>query len=339
MLVGITYDLRDDYLSLGYSEEETAEFDSPVTIAAIEASLQQMGHQVDRIGSLHSLVSRLAEGKQWDIVFNIAEGMHGFAREAQIPALLEGYGIPCTFSDALTLSVCLHKARTKQILKASGIATPDFAVVEKASDAELMALQLPLFAKPVAEGTSKGVTGASIIESQDNLTVTCSALLKTFRQPVLVERFLPGREFTVGIVGTGSWAKALGTMEVCLGNNAEQGAYTYENKEEYEDRVHYQLATDLAAQASAEVALSAWRALGCRDAGRVDIRLDEHGSPSVIEVNPLPGLNPERSDLPILCALADITYSELVSLIMDSVLRRTDSAHFLPIEAAINWDE
>jgi D-alanine-D-alanine ligase len=332
MLVGITYDLRDDYLSLGYSEEDTAEFDSPVTIAAIEDALQQMGHQVDRIGNLHSLVSRLANGEMWDIVFNIAEGMHGFAREAQIPALLEGYDLPCTFSDALTLSVCLHKARTKQVLQTCGIATPSFAIVEKQQDAEKVQLQLPLFAKPVAEGTSKGVTGASIIKAKDELVMMCCDLLKKFKQPVLVERFLPGREFTVGIVGTGSWAKVLGIMEVCLGDNAEQGAYTFENKEEYENRVHYRLVTDSAAQASADVALAAWCALGCRDAGRVDMRLDEHGNPSVIEINPLPGLNPERSDLPILCALSGIGYSELISMILDSALRRTDMAHFVLLD-------
>jgi D-alanine-D-alanine ligase len=330
MNVGITFDLREEYLARGFGEEETAEFDSPVTIAAIETALQEMGFVTERIGSLPSLVERLASGASWDLVFNIAEGLHGFAREAQIPALLEGYGINCTFSDAMVLSMALHKGMTKRVLRDLGLPTPDFAVVESEGDLAEVHLDYPLFAKPVAEGTSKGITSSSIIEGPALLRPVCLDLLSRFRQPVLLEQFLPGREFTVGIVGTGPRARVIGSMEVILGEKADQMLYSYDNKEEYEDRVSYRLVRDPAGEPVERIALAAWRGLGCRDGGRVDLRMDEKGIPHVLEINPLPGLNPERSDLPILCRMAHIPYQELIAGIVRSALSRQPQGAALP---------
>ena len=142
MKIGITYDLRDDYLALGYSEEETAEFDKPETIAALEQALQSLGYETARIGNVRSLVQRLSCGDRWDLVFNIAEGLRGFGREAVVPALLEAYHIPCTFSDALVLSLTLHKGMTKHVIRDLGIPTPDFAVIETAADIETAAICL-----------------------------------------------------------------------------------------------------------------------------------------------------------------------------------------------------
>ena len=159
MNIGLTYDLRNDYLAEGYSEEETAEFDSPVTIEGIEAALAELGYQTDRIGNAKRLVERLAQGDRWDLVFNIAEGLHGLAREAQVPAILDVYDIPYTFSDPLVLSLALHKGLTKAVVRQGGVATPDFALVERPADVDAIDLPFPLFAKPVAEGTSKGISG------------------------------------------------------------------------------------------------------------------------------------------------------------------------------------
>lgn len=322
MKVGLTYDLRSEYLKEGYSEEETAEFDRDDTIDSIEKTLNELGYTTERIGHVKQLAKKLVEGSRWDIVFNIAEGMYGISREAQVPALLEAYNIPFVFSDPLVLSVTLHKAVCKRIIRDHGIPTPDFYLVEKASDADHIKLPMPLFAKPVAEGTGKGIDGKSKITSKKELKAVCTELLQKFNQPVLVESYLPGREFTVGIVGTGSEAKSVGVLEVVLRDDAEPDAYSYINKEQCEELVEYSLLKGELAKACEKVALDSWKALGCRDGGRVDIRLDPDGNPNFLEVNPLAGIHPHHSDLPILCSLNGISYKELIKSIMDSAVKR-----------------
>jgi D-alanine-D-alanine ligase len=320
--IGITYDLRDDYIAEGYTEEETAEFDHPLTIAAIDDTLQSLGYQTDRIGHIRTLARRLVAGDRWDLVFNIAEGIRGFGREAQVPALLDAWGIPYAFSDPLVMSLTLHKGMTKRVIRDLGIPTPDFAVVERPGEIEAVSLPFPLFAKPVAEGTGKGVTAASKIADRDNLKRVCLELLVVYRQPVLIETFLPGREFTVGIIGTGAEAFSPGVMEVHLTEKAEKDVYSYVNKEDWHGRIVYRLAEDALARTAQETALAAWRGLGCRDGGRIDMRADAHGVPNFIEVNPLAGIRPGHSDLPILCELAGMPYRELIAGIMRSALTR-----------------
>ncbi|MDD5306288.1 MAG: D-alanine--D-alanine ligase [Deltaproteobacteria bacterium] len=322
MKVGLTYDLRADYLAEGYGEEETAEFDRPDTIEAIEGALKELGYGTERIGNVRALAARLVAGSRWDVVFNICEGMHGIAREAQVPALLDAYGIPCTFSDATVMALTMHKGLTKHVLRDQGIPTADFHVVETQDDVARVDLPYPLFAKPVAEGTGKGVSARSKIASKKDLDEVCRQLLATYRQPVLVETFLPGREYTVGVVGTGEDTRALGTVEVVLRENAESDAYSYVNKEKCEDLVLYLLANDGNAAQCMELSVRAWRGLGCRDAGRIDFRLDAEGQPCLMELNPLAGLHPEHSDLPIICNRLDIPYVELIRMIMDSAVRR-----------------
>ena len=322
MKIGITYDLREDYLIEGYSEEETAEFDRAETIEAIDQTLKELGYRTDRIGHLKSLTRRLAAGDRWDMVFNLAEGLRGFGREAQIPALLDAYDIPYTFSDPLVLALTLHKGMTKHVIRDMGIPTPDFAIIEKEDQSTGICLAYPLFAKPVAEGTGKGITAASKINTEKELVEVCRMLLAVFKQPVLVESFLPGREFTVGIIGTGKDAIATDTMEVCLKAQAEPDVYSYINKENYEKLVEYRLVYDEEAQQVRETALSAWRGLGCRDAGRMDLRSDRSGRPNFMEVNPLAGLHPQHSDLPIIFSLMGKTFHQLIDRIMHSALKR-----------------
>jgi D-alanine-D-alanine ligase len=321
MRIGITCDLQAEYLAQGFSEEDAAEFDSEVTIVGIERVLRGMGFRTERIGSVKSLTRRLAGGKRWDLVFNIAEGVSGFGREAQVPALLEAYGIPYTFSDALVCALSLHKGMAKRVVRDAGVPTPDFALVESLDDLAEVALPFPLFAKPVAEGTSKGIGSASIIRAPDELEQVCDRLLRRFAQPVLVETFLPGREFTVGIVGGGRAAECIGVMEVHLGAEAEQELYSYENKK-HDEWTSYRLVDDAAARAAGAVALAAWRAIGGRDAGRVDIRLDAAGRANFIEVNALPGINPERSDLVICARQAGIGYDALLRRILGHTFER-----------------
>jgi D-alanine-D-alanine ligase len=324
-IVGITYDLREDYIKEGYTEEETAEFDQLSTIDAIDQTLRRLGFLTDRIGHVWNLTRRLARGDRWDIVFNIAEGMFGLGREAQIPALLDAYGIPYTFSDALVLGFTLHKGLTKHVLRDLGIPTPDFAVVAQESDIERIHLPFPLFVKPVAEGTGKGINVTSKVRSKRELRSLCRKLLKRYNQPVIVEIFLPGREFTVGIIGTGKDARAVAVLEIGLRAKAERGVYSYINKEYCEELVDYFLARDHEAMQAKKVALAAWRALGCQDSGRVDLRSDGSGQPHFLEVNPLAGLHPTHSDLPILCRLTGMSYRRLIRSIMDSALKRAAS--------------
>jgi D-alanine-D-alanine ligase len=327
MRIGLTYDLRDDYLADGYSPEETAEFDSIVTIDGLDDAIRAQGHQTDRIGNARRLVERLAAGDRWDLVFNIAEGLHGLGREAQVPALLDLYQIAYTFGDPLVAALCLHKGFTKMVVRHAGVPTPDFALVQRPEDLETVHLPFPVFAKPVGEGTGKGIAANSKICDAATLRTVCLALLERFRQPVLVETFLPGREVTIGIVGTGPAATVLGTMEILLGPLAEPEVYSFVNKEQSEDRVSYRYPTgdgDEQVRLAQQTALDAYRALGCRDAGRVDIRCDAAGVPNFMEVNPLAGLHPTHSDLPMIARNFGVSYKELIGRILQSASQRVN---------------
>jgi len=329
--IGLTYDLRQEYLAAGFSDDETAEFDRPSTVEALEQALRELGHTTDRIGHVQALVRRLAGGAEWDLVFNIAEGLEGIAREAQVPALLDAYGIAYTFSDPLVMALTLHKGLTKTVVAAGGVPTPPFALIQQAADLGRIDLPYPLFAKPVAEGTGKGITPASRIRDAAALQAVCTNLLTKYQQPVLVETFLPGREFTVGITGTGAAARAVATLEIILLPQAEADVYSYVNKENSEELVECRLvraADDEQVAAAERVALDAWRILGCRDAGRVDLRCDANGSPSFMEVNPLAGLHPEHSDLPMLATKSGLTYVELIRRIVASAEPRVAAARF-----------
>ena len=325
MLIGLTYDLRSDYLALGFSLEETAEFDKEETIAGIEGALRDLGYATDRIGHAKALVKRLESGDRWDLVFNICEGLEGVAREAQVPALLDLYGVPYVFSDQLVLALTLHKGMTKRVVRDAGVPTSDFCVYESAEDLAGLRFDAPFFVKPVAEGTGKGCSAKSVVRDRAALAAVCDELVARFRQPALIEPYLAGREFTVGITGTGRQAQVVGSMEIVLLSNAEQGGYSYDNKSQYEDRVVYRPCEpvhDPVAAAAEQVSLAAWRALGCRDGGRVDIRCDAAQNPMFLEVNPLAGLNPKDSDLPILSRMANGSYTALIGRIMDSAVAR-----------------
>ncbi len=321
MKIGMTYDLKEDYLQQGFSLAALAEFESKETIDAIEAALFKLDAQVIHIGHIKNLVAKLASGERFDLVFNIAEGMYGFGREAQIPALLDAYQIPYTFSDPLTLSLALHKGMTKRVLSTFNIASAPFMVVETLADLQNISLHYPLFAKPIAQGTSKGILPSCKVGNGVELSLICERLLAEYSEPVLVEEYLPGREFTVGIIGTGAKAYAIGVMEIQF-TKASGDIYGFDSKQSWSFAPQYHVTCDALAEEVSSVALRAWRALGCRDAGRVDMRLDAAGVPSVIEINPLAGLRPNYSDLPVLCDLAGLPYQTLIEKIIRSAWER-----------------
>lgn len=325
MHIGLTYDLRSEYLAAGYGEEETAEFDRADTIDSLQNALHELGHSTDRIGNARQLVQRVANDDRWDLVFNVCEGLRGPGRESQVPAILDLYEIAYTFSDPLVMSLCLHKGLTKTAVRDACIPTPRSLVVESLADLNHISLAFPLFIKPVAEGTGKGVTPDSRIHDLRALRSGCRRLLDQYRQPVLVEEYLPGREFTVGLVGTGAAATVLGTLEIVLLPGAEPDVYSYVNKERCEELVEYRLvhaAADPEVRRAEVLALTAWRTLGCRDGGRIDLRSDSAGSPQFLEANPLAGLHPRHSDLPMLCTALGVPYTELVRRIVESAAER-----------------
>lgn len=327
MTIGLVYDLRDDYLAEGFSEEQVAEFDSLATISLLEQALQSLGYATERLGNGLALAKALAGGRRWDLVFTIAEGLNGRSREAQVPALLEMYGLAYTFSDPLVCALTLDKAMTKRVVQSAGLYTPGFSLVASTDDVQSVALQYPLFAKPVAEGTGKGVDHRSRINSAEELRSVCVRLLERFDQPVLVEEFLPGREFTTAVLGTGRDAQVLGTMEMTIRPNAPAADYSYEVKELCEHCVNYFPMPQGALRDEVEdLALRAYQVLECRDTGRVDIRLDARGRPAFIEINPLPGLHPTHSDLPMIATQVGMSYEELIGRIVRSALTRQESA-------------
>ncbi len=323
MIIGLTYDLKTSYLAQGFSYEQVAEFDSEETISSLENSLNILGYQTERIGNIIELAQALVKGKKWTMVFNIAEGLYGIGREAQVPALLDAYRIPYVFSDPLVLSVTLHKAMAKHIVRGHDIPTANFHLIREVKEIKPINLEYPLFIKPIAEGTGKGISEKSLVYSYEELNKNAAELLTRFNQPVLVEEYLPGREFTVGITGTGIDAQTCGIMEISIkGNNNHEQIYSMFTKENYEGRVKYTVPESDIAEKCYKVALDTWKALECRDGGRIDIKLDKQGIPNFIEVNPLAGLNPIHSDLPILCRLNGISYEELINKIMNSAMKR-----------------
>jgi D-alanine-D-alanine ligase len=306
------------------ARDEFAEWDSPVTIAAVEAALSKLG-KVVRIEATEEFPERLRAIRP-DIVFNIAEGFHGVNRESHVPAMCEFFGIPYSGSDPFTLTLCLDKARAKETLSFHGIPTPRFAVVENLADLDerTFSLELPLFIKPLHEGSSKGITDGNLCRDRDHLLAQTKFLLENYHQPVLVEEYLPGQEFTCGVLGNGDEA----TVLPLVGMNFEalpKGAlpiYSYDAKFVW-DRPErpleiFQCPAKISRElqsAIERVVLDAYRVLGCRDWARIDVRLDGAGNPNVLEVNPLPGILPDPADnscLPKAARAAGIGYDELI---------------------------
>jgi D-alanine-D-alanine ligase len=323
--VGITYDLKKDF---SHREDEPIdsfeEFDSEETIDAIGRVLESEGHDVFKLGGGIGLIDRLRSSPV-DIVFNIAEGIGGRNREAHIPALLEFLNIPYTGSDPLTLSLTLDKAMAKKVVRSEGVPTPGFKKVEKMEDLNGLHLPYPLFVKLCYEGSSKGVRLDSKTSDPASLREKVRWLLETYGPPVLVEEFVSGPEFTVGILGN-SDPVVLGVMQIEIkGSPPGEAIYSLEVKREWEERVRYHcpppIPSDLKNRIE-RVALEAYRALDCRDVSRVDIRVGENNVPYFLEINPLPGLSPVYGDLPIMAGQMGWEYSQLVKTIFHHALRR-----------------
>jgi D-alanine-D-alanine ligase len=336
MLIGFTYDLKDDYLAQGYSPEEAAEFDSSSAVDSVAGALEKMGHEVDRVGNAFALGARLLRGEQWDMVFNVCEGLYGAGRESLVPAMLDACRIPYVFSDPLAHALTLNKAACKRVLRDAGLPTAEFMLITDPARAGTLSAPYPLFVKAVAEGTGKGISAASKVHDRAQLVARASELIRQFRQPVIVEPFLPGREVTVGILGSGDDAFCLGVMEIGFTGRADSDCHSYYNKEHFESAAVYTPCVDAYAEKCSAIALAAHRALDIRDASRVDIRADASGEPLIMEINSLPGLAPRRSDLILLGEMAGWPHQRIMEAIMDSAVKRAsrENGRRFPVEAS-----
>jgi len=323
--VGVTYNLRKDFAhSENQPVDSLEEFDAEETIDAMKAVLEGEGHEVIKLGGGPGLIDRLKQ-TALDIVFNIAEGFQGRNREAHIPALLEFMNIPYTGSDPLTLSVTLDKSMAKRIVMSEAIPTPRFRKVRGLEDLHRLDLSYPLFVKLCDEGSSKGVRLNSRVGDRNALEERVGWLLKTYGPPVLVEEFVSGPEFTLGVLGN-AHPEVLGVMQVEIkGVPLDQAIYSLEIKREWEKRVVYhcpaRIDQVLLGQIE-EVAVRAYQVLDCRDVSRVDIRVGKDGIPYFLEINPLPGLSPVYGDLPIMARGMGWTYERLVKTIFHHALSR-----------------
>jgi D-alanine-D-alanine ligase len=319
MKIGLTFDLRSWYIDRGYSMEDTAEFDKQETVDALEDSLRKMGYETEQVGNAFQIIESLASGKRWDIVFNIAEGLYGDGRESVIPAILDQYKIPYVFSGPVIMGLSLNKHLTKLIVGSAGVPVSPGMLISEIHDLNKCKLEYPLFVKPVSEGTGKGITEKSLVNNPDELRKMVEWIITRFSQPALVEEYLPGREFTVGIIGTGDDTVAIGGMEVICADNLP---YSVEVKENYLQYCQYKpLDKDIEGECK-KVAVDAWKAISAVDAGRVDLKADKSGKICFIEANPLAGLNPIHSDLPILARMYGIDYQKLMEMIMKSARKR-----------------
>lgn len=323
MKVGLTYNLGSDYKPKEDDPiDAAAEFDTQATIDGLQDAIRSHGHEPLLIGDGEKLFHWLS-GHSADIIFNIAEGYYGRGREAQIPALLEMLQIPYVGSDCVTLGVALDKVMTKQVMKSERIPTAPFMKINRPEEINGVPLRYPLFAKPVHEGTGKGIDSQSKIKTYPQLKSRVKHLIKTYHEPVLIEEYLEGEEFTVGIVGNPP--RVIGTMQVIFDTTQVEDYYSYRVKEEYEKFVHYvcppKIEPDRLQQIE-DMALHAFKVLDCKDFGRVDIRCDSDGNPFFLEINPLAGLNPIHSDLCIIAHHNGIKFEQLIGRILGSALNR-----------------
>lgn len=323
LVVGISYNLKKGIVS--ECEDIEAEYDSYDTIEAISNVFRANGAEVVSLEADCSFVEKLKSSKV-DFVFNIAEGTNGRGREAHVPSILNFLGIPFSGSDETTLCLSLDKEMTKRFLSTYQIDTPRCSII-KTSEYELdPSLRFPLIIKPNHEGSGKGISDLAVVDSKDELDELVKKNLRLYGQPMLVEEFIRGREFTVGILGNGSDMVVFEPMEICyLSDKRENMIYSYKIKKDYKKYVEYKCPSSLDRETTErmkEVAATIYNALECRDFSRIDFRLSEDRTIYFIEINPLPGLAPGYSDYPMLAQFCGMDYDKLVLNILNCGLKR-----------------
>ena len=328
MRIGLSYDLKEDLtLGEGLPDDAFEEYDSLETVEELDKAITAQGHEVVRLGGGRDFAERVLVSKV-DFVFNIAEGRGNYrAREAQVPAILEMLDIPYSGSDPLTLALALEKSLTKQLVAERGVATPRWHLINSPSDVDELdwsTLSFPVFVKPAHEGSSKGIRPASRIETLASLREAVQTQFATYAQPIMVEEFIAGDEITVGMVGNGQ-PHVLGIMRVVPRTPQDHFIYSLEVKRQWRELVRYEcpaILSDRVIQRLEDACQSVCRVLGVRDVARLDFRLASDGTPYFLEINPLPGLNPQSGDLVIMSGLMGMSYHQLIAAILNAALER-----------------
>ncbi len=309
-----------------------AEWDTWETINTVKDAIETF-HTVELIEADDNAYEKLKNSK-CDIVFNIAEGFNGISREAQIPAILDMLNIPYSGSDPLTLSICLDKSRTKEILSHYKIPNAGFIVIDQIEQLKNISLDFPLMAKPVGEGSSKGIYSSSFVQTEKDLYYEVERILNEYSQPVLVEEFLPGREFTAAVIGNDGDAEILPIVEIAYKDFPDNfiPIYSYEAKWILDTREKplnvfscpAELDTKLENRIK-ETVLKTYKILRCRDWSRIDLRLDKNNIPNIIEVNPLPGILPNPEDnscFPKAARTSGLSYNEMINKVLYVAAKR-----------------
>jgi D-alanine-D-alanine ligase len=331
MRIGITCNIQGQ--STGPesgSDDAQEEFDKPETVESIASVLRELGHEVTVLGDGRAMIERVLLDAP-DFVFNFAEGTGvSRSREARVPAVLEMLGIPYSGSDPLALAATLDKDCTKRLAESAGVHTPKWTVVHAAqslADASnvLQEFTYPIIIKPAYEGSSKGIRSKCLVDSPKELSVVVRELLETYRQPVLVEEFIAGDEVTVAVVGNQP-PRVLGAMRIWPQRDGERDRFVYslEVKRDWRQRVRYETPVQIEPAILNRIeraALATYRVLGCRDVSRLDFRVRD-GVPYLLEVNPLPGLNPESGDIVLLAQGYGIGHRELVEMVFQAACAR-----------------
>lgn len=332
MVIGITFNQRPTGCGpQTCGEDQFAEFDTPETVDLLSKALATLGHKPIQVGDGLRLIDNLRKGAQFDLIFNLAEGRSFQSREAQVPAILDLFEVPYTFGDPLCMCVCLNKAVTKLLLQGHGIPTsPAFLASCGGDIPPNYTLPWEAFVKPNHEGTSKGIDEGAIVDSVAKLRARINFIRDTYDQMSLIERRVSGKEYTIAIIGSGFDARALGASRICLPKGRR--VYGVLEKERCETLVKYQF--EKLHTRYLDFAVSVYRATGCRDAGRVDMIIDKHGVPFILEVNPLPGLHPTHSDLPIVASQVGLSYCDLIGSIVSSACHRKSGSK---IDSESHW--
>jgi len=329
MKIALTYNLKkkDETKPLDYFSE----FDSEDTVNAIVAALNKKGHTVETIDVEYPNLFSYFRKNRVDMVFNIAEGKCGKFRESEVPAVLDYLNIPYTGSNTFSLALALNKALTKKILKAENIPTPNFQVFIRGNEELNPDLRFPLIVKPNREGSAKGISTSNVVHNKEKLFEKIKGTINIYKQEALVEEFIDGKELTVGILENGKTA-ILPILEIDFSTCKNSGEYFYSwRMKEYQGNTELglvpafhcpaRLDKHIEAQVK-ETALKTHHAVGCYDISRTDIRLSKDSIPYVLEINPLPGLDPHESNFPIMAYAAGMKYEDLIEAILMSASQR-----------------
>lgn len=324
LTVGIIYNLKKGLHT--HVVDAEAEYDNIDTVYAIQKALEAGGAKVELLEADKYLPEKLGT-TPIDIAFNIAEGFYGRGREAQIPALLNMLGIPFTGSDETTLCIALDKALTKRLLATYHIHTPKYGVLTKGNMHAINGFKYPVIVKPNAEGSSKGISDISVVETRKALVELAKQNIELYNGDFLAEEYIDGREFTVGLIGNGEEVRVFDPMEILYKGEIPGGynVYSYPVKQQFERYVAYQCPASLTKEQEAEMVKTSktvFKVLGCKDFSRIDYRLSREGKLYFIEINPLPGLAPNYSDYPMLAGYCGVEYGTLVRSILKQALKR-----------------